>query len=107
MAKSGSKAKAGARPKAGSKSQVKQQPGEQPLSELPFEQAFEQLAKLVDQLEQGELPLEESLAMFERGQALAARCDELLEHAELKLRQLVEQRGGDFEEADFEPEPDE
>jgi exodeoxyribonuclease VII small subunit len=79
----------------------------QPVSELPFERAFEQLAELVAELEQGDLPLEESLARFERGQALAARCSELLESAELKLKQLSQEQGGGFIETDFEPESDE
>ena len=59
-----------------------------PVEELGFEQAYEELATLVEQLEGGDLDLENSLELFERGQALAARCNELLEQAELKLREL-------------------
>lgn len=76
-------------------------------AELPFEQAFEQLTELVAALEEGDLSLEESLTLFERGQALAARCGSLLEQAELKLRQLAEDQDGEFTVADFEPEADE
>ena len=43
-----------------------------PVDQMRFEEAFEELAALVGQLESGEQPLEESLALFERGQALAA-----------------------------------
>ena len=72
--------------------------------QLDFEQAFEELQALVRQLEQGELPLEDSLRLFERGQALAARCNHLLDQAELRLRKLVpDDSGGDLEE-DFQPE---
>lgn len=78
-----------------------------PIEELPFEQAFEQLAELVAKLEQGDLPLEEGLALFERGQALAARCSDLLERAELKLRQLAEDQDGEYAEIDFDPDSDE
>jgi exonuclease VII small subunit len=46
--------------------------------------------------------LEEALTLFERGQALAARCSELLETAELKLRQLVPDEKEGYVEADFE-----
>lgn len=59
-----------------------------PAAELPYEQAFRDLEAVVRQLEAGEQPLEEALAMFERGQLLAARCAELLETAELKLKSL-------------------
>jgi len=55
---------------------------------MPFEEAFEELAALVGKLEAGDLELEESLALFERGQALSERCSLLLEEAELTLRQL-------------------
>ncbi len=59
-----------------------------PPDEMRFEKAFEELATLVGKLESGDLELEESLGLFERGQALADRCSQLLEEAELSLRQL-------------------
>jgi exodeoxyribonuclease VII small subunit len=71
---------------------------------LNYEEAFEELEALVRQLESGDLPLEQALALFERGQALSARCSELLEKAELKLRQLVPDDAGGFIETDFEAE---
>lgn len=73
---------------------------------MSYEEAFEELETLVSQLESGELPLEQALALFERGQALSARCSELLEKAELKLRQLVADDTGGYIETDFEPEDD-
>lgn len=73
-------------------------------TELRFEEAFEELAALVNRLEQGDLPLEESLALFERGQALAARCSELLENAELQLRKLVADESGGHGETEFDPD---
>ena len=59
-----------------------------PPDEMRFEEAFEELATPVGKLESGDLELEESLGLFERGQALADRCSQLLEEAELSLRQL-------------------
>jgi exodeoxyribonuclease VII small subunit len=75
-----------------------------PPEKLNYEQAFEELEALVERLESGELALEESLALFERGQALSARCSELLEQAELKLRQLVPNDSEGYVETDFEVE---
>ena len=75
-----------------------------PPEKLNYEQAFEELEALVERLESGELALEESLALFERGQALSARCSELLEQAELKLRELVPDDSGGYVETDFEVE---
>lgn len=72
--------------------------------ELDFEQAFKELRELVEALEDGDLPLEDSLRLYERGQALAARCNELLEHAELRLKELVQNESRDDPETDTEPE---
>jgi exodeoxyribonuclease VII small subunit len=72
---------------------------ETPVEELTYEQAFEEMDKLVAVLESGDLPLEESLALFERGQALAQRCMALLDQAELKVQQITEEGEiEDFEE---------
>lgn len=58
------------------------------IDEMTFEQAFEELETIVDELESGDLPLEQALRAFERGQRLAARGQELLDQAELKLTEL-------------------
>ncbi|MBG0788436.1 MAG: exodeoxyribonuclease VII small subunit [Anaerolineaceae bacterium] len=55
---------------------------------MDFEAAFTALQENVALLESEELPLEKALEVYERGQLLARRCGELLETAELKLRQL-------------------
>ena len=55
---------------------------------LTFEQAFVELEDTVRKLEEGGLALEESLALFERGQALAAHCNVQLDQAELKIQKL-------------------
>jgi exodeoxyribonuclease VII small subunit len=62
---------------------------EQPdIEALTFEQAFAQLERVVAQLEDGDLPLDDALALYARGQALAMRCAQLLEQAELRIRQV-------------------
>jgi exodeoxyribonuclease VII small subunit len=63
---------------------------EQNLSELNYEQAFAELENVVNQLEAEVGDLDAALALFERGQALAKRCSELLEKAELRVQQLSE-----------------
>lgn len=65
-------------------------------SELTFEQAFSQLEEIVERLESAELSLDESVALFEKGQTLAAQCAKLLESAELKVKQLA--ADGDLED---------
>jgi len=57
--------------------------------DLTFEQAFKELEDTVAKLEDGDLSLEASLALFERGQQLSAYCSKLLEQAELKVTQIV------------------
>ncbi len=59
-----------------------------PIEKLTYEEASTELEKIVSALEMGEQPLEESLSLFERGQALTKRCVELLDVAELKVSKL-------------------
>jgi len=67
------------------------------VDELSFEVALAELEETVRQLEAGELSLDESLALFERGQMLSARCQQLLQSAELKVQQLAPKAGGGYE----------
>lgn len=60
------------------------------VAELSFEAALQELEETVSRLERGELTLEEALALFERGQQLASRCNAELESAALKVEQLTE-----------------
>ncbi|KAA3662895.1 MAG: exodeoxyribonuclease VII small subunit [Chloroflexi bacterium] len=59
------------------------------ITELTFEQALVELEEIVTKLEAGELTLEESLALFERGQKLANRCNVQLDKATLRVEQLT------------------
>lgn len=60
----------------------------QPIEALTFEQSFAELEESVRILERGDLPLDESLALYERGQELCAYCVKLLDEAELKVQQV-------------------
>jgi len=55
------------------------------VAELSYEQARDELVAVVGKLEQGGVPLEESIGLWERGEALAARCEEWLEGARQRL----------------------
>jgi exodeoxyribonuclease VII small subunit len=63
---------------------------------MTFEEAFSELEEVVNQLEVGGLPLEDSLTLFERGQALAAHCSQLLDKAELKVKQITSEGESPF-----------
>ncbi len=88
---------------------------EQPSDETPsaeanparFEEALAELEQLVEQLERGDLTLEQSLAQFERGVGLARECRESLSAAEQKVQILLERAGEGEQLADFEAGADE
>ncbi len=71
-----------------SPSKPKDKPEQSPVEELSYEQALAELESIVASLESNKLPLEESMALFERGQALSKHCVELLDKAELRIKQL-------------------
>jgi len=58
------------------------------VDELSYEQAFAELEQIVNRLESETLNLDESLTLYERGQALSAHCAALLESAELRVQKL-------------------
>ncbi len=60
-----------------------------PVEEMTYEEALAELEVILEQLESAPGALEESLALYERGQALLGRCAALLEKAELRVRQLT------------------
>ena len=65
------------------------------IADFSFEEAFAELEKTVTRLEHGDLSLEESIALFERGQALADRCNVQLDTSELRVRQLLPDSEGE------------
>ncbi len=60
------------------------------IAKLSYEEAYQQLEALVTRLESGALPLEDSVALYERGQRLSDHCQALLEDAELKIKRVDE-----------------
>ena len=60
-----------------------------PIEQLSFEAALKELETIVGQLEQGEVDLEDSIALYERGQALKDHCEKKLKSAESRLEKIV------------------
>jgi exodeoxyribonuclease VII small subunit len=60
-----------------------------PVDQLSFESALKEIEVIVGSLEQGEVDLEDSIALYERGQALKAHCEKKLKAAEGRLEKVV------------------
>lgn len=65
-----------------------------PIEQLSFEAALKELETIVGQLEQGEVDLEDSIALYERGQALKDHCEKKLKSAESRLEKIVRGANG-------------
>ncbi|NPV09852.1 MAG: exodeoxyribonuclease VII small subunit [Anaerolineae bacterium] len=66
------------------------------LDGLDFEEAYRSLQEVVEQLEKGNLPLQDSLALFERGMLLVRRCAAVLDQAEMKIVSLSQELDADL-----------
>jgi exodeoxyribonuclease VII small subunit len=66
-----------------------------------FEESLKQLEKIVDQLERGDLPLEESIRLFEEGVRLSTACKQELDAAEGKVQILMKERDGSMRAEPF------
>jgi exodeoxyribonuclease VII small subunit len=67
------------------------------IAEMTFERALEELERIVGNLEKGDVPLEESIRIYERGEALKTHCDKLLKAAESKVEKIRLSREGKAE----------
>ena len=78
------------------------QPSSTDIQSLSYEKAFAELEEIVSRLESDSKTLDEAVALFERGQALAEHCANLLDQAELRVRQLSERNiPGNVEDQDI------
>ena len=64
------------------------------VKRLSFERAMEELESIVKRLEDGKVPLEESVAIYERGEALKRRCEELLRQSEARVDKITTDANG-------------
>ena len=69
-----------------------------------FEESLQKLESIVEQMEKGDLSLENSLKLFEEGVALSTACKKELDEAEGKVQMLIKQRDGSFKTELFPPE---
>ncbi len=72
----------------------KAKPETSTVDALSFEAALKELEGIVSRLEQGQVDLEDSIALYERGQALKAHCENKLKAAESRLEKIVLGTGG-------------
>jgi exodeoxyribonuclease VII small subunit len=63
------------------------------IAQMSFETALKELESIVGKLESGQAPLAESIAIYERGEALKAHCEALLKAAEMRIEKIT-LRGG-------------
>jgi exodeoxyribonuclease VII small subunit len=66
-----------------------EQPGFDEIAALPFERALAELEDIVTRLERGSVALEESIAIYERGEALKKHCETLLRSAEMRIEKIT------------------
>lgn len=70
--------------------------------ELNFEESLKRLEEIVETLETGNAPLDESIKLYEEGMTLAKSCMTRLNEAKLKLKKIQKNAGGALEETDIE-----
>lgn len=58
------------------------------IEEMTFETALAELEQIVDRLERGDVPLAESVSIYERGEALKQHCEKLLKEAEMRVEKI-------------------
>ena len=62
------------------------------IGKLSFEQAIKELTGIVGKIEQGEIPLQDSLAQYEKGMALIKHCRDILQKAEKRIEKISEEQ---------------
>ncbi|OHB65621.1 MAG: exodeoxyribonuclease VII small subunit [Planctomycetes bacterium RBG_13_62_9] len=75
------------------------------VGKLTFEQAIQQLKEIVDKIEQGEIPLQDSLEQYEKGMALINHCRTILQKAEKRIEKISKEEPREPERQDEDSEP--
>ncbi len=75
------------------------------VGKLTFEQAIHQLKEIVGRIEQGEIPLQDSLEQYEKGMALIKHCRDILQKAEKRIEKISKEEPPEPEKEEEDPEP--
>jgi exodeoxyribonuclease VII small subunit len=75
------------------------------VSKLTFEQAIQQLKAIVDRIEQGEIPLQDSLEQYEKGMALIKHCRDILQKAQKRIEKISKEESPEPEKEREDSEP--
>jgi exodeoxyribonuclease VII small subunit len=75
------------------------------IGKLTFEQAIQQLKGIVDKIEQGEIPLQDSLEQYEKGMALIKHCRDILQKAEKRIEKISKEEPPEPPQEPEDPEP--
>lgn len=75
------------------------------ITKLTFEQSIQQLKEIVSRIEQGEIPLEDSLEQYERGMALIKHCRGVLQKAEKRIERISKEESPPDTDAEEDTEP--
>ncbi|MEM7547479.1 MAG: exodeoxyribonuclease VII small subunit [Pseudomonadota bacterium] len=70
------------------------------IEDMSFEEAMAELERVVSQLESGNAPLDQSISLYERGEALRKRCDARLKDAELRVQKIIQGAEGEAKGAE-------
>ena len=68
------------------------------IEKMTFEQAIQQLKGIVDRIEQGEIPLQDSLEQYEKGMALIKHCRDILQKAEKRIERISKEEPPESQE---------
>lgn len=67
-----------------------------PITEMSFEDAMAELEHVVRALEDGRVPLDKAIDLYERGEALRSHCEERLKKAEMRVEKILKDRDGEI-----------
>ena len=74
---------------------MSEQPGGKPIAEMSFEEALKALEGVVEALEGGQVPLEQAIDLYERGEALREVCEKRLNDAEMRVDRIIQNGKGE------------
>lgn len=75
------------------------------IEKMTFEQAIQQLKGIVDRIEQGQIPLQDSLEQYEKGMALIKHCRDILQRAEKRIERISKEEPSEPPKEKDDPEP--